>query len=152
MLKALRAAAAGGGLLALLASAPEAPVDPAETIAAVAQREKSLKEMTFDIHVDVALKTPPWLHFTLQGKGRYERPGETTIHFDKVPWFGKGYETVSLESLDPKSWPAHYEIVSRHEGRRRHHADHARQDQEPAARDACHPRSADRRAGVLVEL
>jgi hypothetical protein len=34
-----------------------------------------------------------------------------TIRFRHVPWFGKGFEHVSLGPLDPMTWPKQYEIT-----------------------------------------
>jgi len=75
-------------------------------------RNATLHDYTFDASVHVALLTFPWIRFSMSGHGQYTRDGAYTIHFDKVPWFGHGFETISMESLDPKNWPDEYFLES----------------------------------------
>lgn len=109
---ALRRTVLGALAVLLLGASPEPAVEPAQVIAVFAERGKAIKSTSFDMHVDVRLKTPPWLHFSVDGTGGYERGGQTTVHFTKVPWFAKGYETVSLAQLDVRNWPDIYDVVS----------------------------------------
>jgi hypothetical protein len=80
-------------------------------IAAVVNRNASLHDYTFDVNAHIALLTFPWLRFSLSGHGQYLKDGTYTVHFDHVPWFGKGFETISMASLDPKTWPDQYTIT-----------------------------------------
>lgn len=88
-------------------------MDPvaADTIAQVVARNATLHDFTFDVTAHIALLTFPWIRFTLSGHGQYTRDGAYTIHFDNVPWFGKGFENMSMASLDPKTWPDAYTIT-----------------------------------------
>ena len=102
-------------LSALNASADSPPpeMDPAaaDALAQVVARNSSLHDFTFDVNAHIALLTFPWIRFSLSGHGQYTKDGAYTIHFDNVPWFGKGFENMSMSSLDPKTWPDAYTIT-----------------------------------------
>lgn len=103
-------------LFALLAAVGTDPSTPSEQgVEAIAQAgaaNASIKSYTFDIAVHVVMHSFPWLRFGLSGNGLYERDGKHTVHFAHVPWFGKGFETISLDALDPPTWPKTYAIDS----------------------------------------
>lgn len=102
----------------LFTAAGETPSPPpgvtdgaAAAISQVLARNATLHDYTFDIDAHVATIGFPWLRFTLSGHGTYTKNGAYTVHFDKVPWFGHGFETISMSSLDPKTWPDDYTIA-----------------------------------------
>ncbi len=107
--------ACGIALAGAAASAPisTAPDDPAadRVIASLATRSAPIKAYTFNLNVHVALLTFPWIHFVLVGHGEYERNGSFLLHFDRVPWFGRGYSTIKMDALDPSNWPKQYVIT-----------------------------------------
>jgi hypothetical protein len=90
---------------ATVASVP--PATP-EVIASFTQRTAPVQHYTFDVTARIALLTFPWIRFTLHGHGAYTRGGEFSVHFDSVPWFGRGFETMPLGALDLNNWPALY--------------------------------------------
>jgi hypothetical protein len=93
-------------------STPTPLADPAAAaLSAVVQRNASLHDYTFDVDAHIALLTFPWIRFSLSGHGQYTKDGAYTVHFDHVPWFGHGFETISMASLDPKNWPEQYTIT-----------------------------------------
>jgi hypothetical protein len=96
--------------VALLGSAP-ASDQASELIANSAARMAPLHSYTFQIHVDFALKSFPYLKFHLDGDGSFVRPNLLSIHFRKVPWFGKGFENVSLDPLEPQTWNKTYDFL-----------------------------------------
>jgi hypothetical protein len=71
-------------------------------------RNAAVQHYTFDVDARIALLTFPWIRFTLHGHGTYTRGGDYSVHFDNVPWFGKGYETMPMSSLDVANWPSLY--------------------------------------------
>lgn len=93
-----------GALLFLSAQAPEPPLDASRIIATLAQRNAAVKHFTFDVDAHIALLTFPWIRFELKGHGIYTRGSEYTVHFDHVPWFGHGFETMDMSALDPVNW------------------------------------------------
>ncbi len=107
------------GLFAMLAltaqmSAPAAPAPVSNTqviIAAVVNRNAAVQHYTFDVDARIALLTFPWIRFTLHGHGTYTRGGDYSVHFDNVPWFGKGFETMPMSALDVTNFPTLYTIV-----------------------------------------
>ncbi len=103
-------ALAGASAAAPVATAPDDPAAD-RVIAAIATRAAPIKAYTFNLNVRVALLTFPWIRFTLVGHGEYERNGSFLIHFDHVPWFGKGYSTIKMDALDPSNWSKHYVIT-----------------------------------------
>jgi hypothetical protein len=105
-----RGAIAIAAAVALLGSAP-ANDQASELIANSAARLAPLHSYTFQIHVDFALKTFPYLKFHLDGDGSFVRPNLLSIHFRKVPWFAKGFESVSLDPLEPSTWNKTYDFT-----------------------------------------
>lgn len=105
-----------GALLAMTGVAPGSsdiisdPQGANAALSAVVARNASLHDYTFDVTAHIALLTFPWIRFSLQGRGRYTKDGTYTVHFDHVPWFGKGFETISMAALDPKTWPDEYTL------------------------------------------
>jgi hypothetical protein len=100
------------GVLMLTAEVPSNAVataqQPPSVISQLAQRNAPIQHFTFDVTARFALLTFPWLRFTLHGHGTYTRGGEYIVHFDTVPWFGKGYETMPMSALDVTTWPQLY--------------------------------------------
>jgi len=96
--------------LAFLAEGP--PDEAARVFATTGARTSAVRSYTFDLHVDFKLKTFPYLAVHLDGTGRYERPDLYSIHFRNVPWFGKGFENVKMDPLEPITWPQTYDVVS----------------------------------------
>lgn len=106
----IRGAFAIAAAVGLLGSAP-AGDDASELIANSAARMAPLHSYTFQIHVDFALKTFPYLKFHLDGDGSFVKPDLLSIHFKHVPWFGKGFENVSLDPLEPATWKESYDFT-----------------------------------------
>ena len=96
--------------LALLAEGP--PDEAARVFATTGARTSAVRSYTFNIHVDFKLKTFPYIAVHLDGTGSYARPDLYSIHFRNVPWFGKGFENVKMDPLEPVTWPATYDVVS----------------------------------------
>jgi hypothetical protein len=88
-------------------SAPTLSLEP-QVIAQIAQHNAPIEHFTFDVTAHIALLTFPWIRFSLHGHGTYTRGGEYVVHFDDVPWFGKGYDTMPMGALDVTTWPALY--------------------------------------------
>jgi hypothetical protein len=105
-----RVAAAVLASLALLAEGP--PDEAARVFATTGARTSAVRSYTFVIHVDFKLKTFPYLAVHLDGTGSYARPDLYSIHFRNVPWFGKGFENVKMDPLEPVTWPQTYDVVS----------------------------------------
>jgi hypothetical protein len=99
------------GLLAE-APAPSAPAEEAARIFAVTgARSAPVQSYTSKLHVDFALRTFPYLKFHLEGRIAYKRPNLYSVHFDHVPWFGKGFEDMKMDPLQPHTWPEHYDVA-----------------------------------------
>jgi hypothetical protein len=112
-----RAAVALAASLALLAEGP--PDEAARVFATTGARTSAVRSYTFSLHVDFKLKTFPYLGVHLDGTGKYERPNLYSIHFRNVPWFGKGFENVKMDPLEPVTWPQTYDVLSiAHSGER----------------------------------
>ena len=99
-----------GAFLVLSAQAP-LPPDASRVIATFAARNASVKHFTFDVDAHIALLTFPWIRFELRGNGAYTRGGDYTVHFDHVPWFGRGFETMKMNALDISTWPSTYTMA-----------------------------------------
>jgi hypothetical protein len=99
--------------VALLAEAP-APVDTTEAarlFALSGERTAAVQSYTSKLHVDVVMKSFPYLKLHLEGDIRYRKPNLFSVHFEHVPWFGKGFEDMKMDPLVPSTWPAHYDVT-----------------------------------------
>ncbi|MBV9270006.1 MAG: hypothetical protein JO165_02865 [Candidatus Eremiobacteraeota bacterium] len=91
------------------ATAPTLPSAQA-VIQAAGSRTARIRQYTFDVDAHIALLTFPWIRFRLTGHGQYTRGGAYFVHFDRVPWFGHGFETMPMGALDPQTWPRQYSM------------------------------------------
>ena len=101
--------------LGMLAEAPgsSAPSEEAAKIFALTgTRTAPVQSYTSKLHVDFALRSFPYLKFHLEGNIAYKRPNLYSVHFDHVPWFGKGFENMKMDPLQPHTWPEHYDVAS----------------------------------------
>jgi hypothetical protein len=76
----------------------------------MAAKSSAVNSYTFDLSANFKFVSFPWIRFAIDGNGSYVRGGQYTIHFAHVPWFGKGYETIKLDPVDPQKWPEQYVI------------------------------------------
>lgn len=111
--------AASTGMLAE-APGPAAPSEEAAKLFALTgTRTAPVQSYTSKLHVDFALRSFPYLKFHLEGNIAYKRPNLYSVHFDHVPWFGKGFENMKMDPLQPHTWPEHYDVASiAHDGER----------------------------------
>ena len=120
---ALQRAALIAASIAMLADAPATAPTREETakMLALGSARAAVHSYTSKLHVDFALRTFPYLRFHLEGRIEYKRPNMYSVHFDHVPWFGKGFENMRMDPLEPQTWPEHYDIASiAHSGERTH--------------------------------
>jgi hypothetical protein len=108
--------------IGMLAEAPGPAArseEAARLFAVSGQRTAPVQSYTSKLHVDFALRSFPYLKFHLEGHIEYKRPNLYSVHFDHVPWFGKGFENMKMDPLEPQTWPDHYDVASiAHEGQR----------------------------------
>jgi hypothetical protein len=104
------------------APGPGAPSEEAAKLFALSgTRTAAVQSYSSKLHVDFALRSFPYLTFHLEGHIAYKRPNLYSVHFDHVPWFGKGFENMKMDPLEPQTWPEHYDVASvAHEGDRTH--------------------------------
>jgi hypothetical protein len=120
----LAGAAMMAASLGMLADAPgpSAPSDEAAKIFALSgARTAPVQSYTSKLHVDFKLRSFPYLGFHLEGHIEYKRPNLYSVHFEHVPWFGKGFENMKMDPLEPQTWTEHYDVASMtREGDRTH--------------------------------
>lgn len=112
---ALRNAALIAASIVMLAEAPgpTAPSDEAARVFALSgARTAAVQSYTSKLHVDFALRSFPYLRFHLEGRIEYKRPNLYSVHFEHVPWFGKGFENMKMDPLEPQTWTEHYDVAS----------------------------------------
>jgi hypothetical protein len=90
----------------------DSPGDAARTFAAASSRTASLQSYKCKLHVDVRMRSFPYLVFHLTGHVSFARPNLYSVHFDRVPWFAKGSDNIEMNELEPATWPDHYDFVS----------------------------------------
>jgi hypothetical protein len=107
----LRAGAASTGALLLVASSIAAARgdDATAIVAAACSHDQALQNYTFHASVEMTMRHFPWLHFRMQGSGRYDRSGARyVIHFTSMPWFASGMHDIDLSMIDPNLWSRRY--------------------------------------------
>ncbi len=100
--------------IGMLAEGPgPAPSEDAVKIFALSGvRTAPVQSYTSKLHVDFALRSFPYLKFHLEGHIEYKRPNLYSVHFEHVPWFGKGFENMKMDPLEPQTWHEHYDVAS----------------------------------------
>jgi hypothetical protein len=117
----LQRAALIAASIGMLAEAPAPASDETAKIFATVPARAAVQSYTSKLHVDFKLRSFPYLGFHLEGRIEYKRPNLYSVHFDHVPWFGKGFENMKMDPLEPQTWPEHYDVASiAHEGDRTH--------------------------------
>ena len=53
-----------------------------------------------------------FIRIHLDGTGKYDRPNLYSAHFQNVPWFGKDFENIKMDPLEPVTRPATYDVVN----------------------------------------
>lgn len=107
--------------IGMLAGGPAPSFEESASLLATGGPRSTVQSYTSNLHVDFALKSFPYLKFHLNGRIEYKRPNLYSVHFDHVPWFGKGFENMKMDPLEPQTWPEHYDIASiTREGDRTH--------------------------------
>ena len=95
------------------APAPSAPSEEAARLFALnGARTSAVQSYTSHLHVDVILRSFPYLAFHLNGTISFKRPDLYSVHFEHVPWFGKGFEDLKMDPMIPSTWPEHYDVTS----------------------------------------
>ncbi|MDB5029087.1 MAG: hypothetical protein JWO66_2776 [Candidatus Eremiobacteraeota bacterium] len=108
----LKRAALIAASIGMLAEAPAPSSDEAAKLFSASAAHSAVQSYTSKLHVDFALRTFPYLKFHLEGHIEYKRPNLYSVHFDHVPWFGKGFENMKMDPLQPQTWSEHYDIDS----------------------------------------
>ncbi len=103
---------ASAGLLAEAPGLSPPAQEAAKIFALSGARSAPVQSYTSKLHVDFALRTFPYVKFHLEGRIAYKRPNLYSVHFDHVPWFGKGFEDMKMDPLQPQTWPDHYDVAS----------------------------------------
>lgn len=102
-----------GAFIASITLLAEAPADEAQrTFATTGARTAMVRSYTSKLHVDFALRSFPYIKFHLEGDVKFQRPDLLSVHFHHVPWFGKGFENIKADPLEPGTWSQHYDVTS----------------------------------------
>lgn len=73
-------------------------------IARMEQHNPSLQTFQARVHVDIHMKTFPWLSPQLDGTAYYKRPDNYEVVFDRVPSYAKGINKLFGDIDDPAGW------------------------------------------------
>jgi len=71
----------------------------------------SLKSYKADVHLDVALKTFPFISPSLDGNVYFERPDKQAVVFDTVPALAAQFKKVYPKVDPPSRWLARYDAA-----------------------------------------
>jgi hypothetical protein len=91
-------------LVAAIAPQSPAPLNVPTIIARMEQHNPSLQTFQARVHVNVHMKTFPWLSPQLDGTAYYKRPDNYEVVFDRVPSYAKGINKLFGDIDDPAGW------------------------------------------------
>ena len=100
------------GLIGASTASADSPEDAAAIFAQTSLPTAHVRSYTADLHADIQMKSFPFLTFHLSGTISYQRPNRYSVHFSHVPWFAKGFDNISMDELEPATWPSKYDVVS----------------------------------------
>lgn len=81
-----------------------------DAISTAYARNGSLSSYTFTLHGAMRMHSFPWLHFSLDGRGVYERGRRYDVHFEHMPFFAKSFSDLDLSPLAPALWKNRYQV------------------------------------------
>lgn len=91
-----------------LALGPPAPASaaagPAQILAEIGARNPSLQSYQARVHVNVHMKTFPWLSPQLDGTSYFKRPDSYEVIFDRVPSYAHGINKLFGDIDDVAAW------------------------------------------------
>lgn len=100
-----------GLLLSGPAAAQGTATDAQALLARVQARNPSLNTFQGRLHVDVAMKSFPFLHQHLDATTYYKRPANYEVVFDRVPSYASGFSKLFTDVGDPSHWNEHFVIT-----------------------------------------
>jgi outer membrane lipoprotein-sorting protein len=113
--------AAGSGPLAAgaqstqQAAAPAAPALLNERNDALFKRmvalNAALRSYTASVHLDVAMKSFPYISPSIDGNVYYKKPDKTAVIFDTVPALASQFQKVYPRVDPPATWPTVYDVA-----------------------------------------
>jgi hypothetical protein len=113
------AAALFAVLLVLLSPAANAqpapsagpPSDPAEIIARVVARNPDVSSYQARVHIDLRLRSFPYLREHLDGSTYFKRPANYEVAFDHIPSYARGFERMYTDIGDPANWERRFVVT-----------------------------------------
>ena len=78
----------------------------------MSQLNANLRTFKADVHVNVALKTFPYLSPSLDGAVYYKQPDKEAVVFDTVPAVASQFQKVYPKLDPPARWPSLYGIAA----------------------------------------
>ncbi len=99
----------GAALAALLCTVPARACNDSAGPTPGFLRNPALPGFTFDVDIAMAMRRFPWLHFHVEGVGKYEPGKSYQVHFTKLPWFAPAQaHDTDLAMLEPSLWPSRF--------------------------------------------
>ena len=74
-------------------------------------RNPSLQSFQAPVHVDVRMRTFPWLAPKLDGTAYYKRPDNYEVVFNRVPPYAHGINKLFGDIGDPAAWRRDYDVA-----------------------------------------
>jgi hypothetical protein len=110
---ALATVALGLGLVPRLAAGAEAPADvtTSDLYKRMVALNGDVRTYKASVHVDVVLKSFPFLSPSLDGTSYYRRPDRQAVVFDTMPSLASQFKKVYPNVDPPSRWPALYDVT-----------------------------------------
>jgi hypothetical protein len=101
----------GGSAVARAGSPPVPTADTAVILSRIAQRNPDITTYRARLHVDVAMRSFPFLRQHLDGSTFYKRPSNYEVVFDRVPFYAHGFEHIYTDIGDSSNWQKRFVIT-----------------------------------------
>jgi hypothetical protein len=85
--------------------------DTALILERVIERNPELSSFQGRMHVDIRLRSFPFLHEHLDATTYYKRPSNYEVVFDHLPGYARGFQKLYTDVGDPSNWAKHFVIT-----------------------------------------
>jgi len=96
---------------AMESSAPLVSNDAALVLERVIERNPELTSFQGRMHVDITLRSFPFIREHLDGTTFYKRPSNYEVVFDHLPGYARGFQKLYTDVGDPSNWAKHFVIT-----------------------------------------
>jgi anti-anti-sigma factor len=85
-------------------------LQPDHVVAQLSAQNPTMKSYEATLHIDVQLRTFPYIAEHLEGTAYYKRPDNYEVVFSKVPSYARGFDKLFADLGDPSNWERRFVV------------------------------------------